>query len=105
MRDVRWLICARLTSGVGDFALPVILVSLLTRGAWARRVSPQRVMIVASLGAAAVQAAVVGLYVARRPGTRRVDARARSIVGEQPEAFGEIWVSLAPPQEPTPAPA
>ena len=31
--------------------------------------------------------------------------RARSIVGEQPEAFGEIWVSLAPPQEPTPAPA
>jgi hypothetical protein len=89
--DVRRLAGARLASLTGDFAIPVVLVSLvlgplrgtatglgfvlgahvagnlvfrLVGGAWTNLVRPRRVMIVANLGCAAIEAAVLGLHVA-----------------------------------------
>src|SRR2546421_1060302 len=89
--DVRRLACTRLASLTGDFALPVALaffvlgplqgtatglgfvlgahvagnfVFRLVARAWTDRVRPQRVLITANLGCAAIQATVLGLYLA-----------------------------------------
>jgi MFS family permease len=89
--DVRRLACARLASITADFLLPVTLAFLvlvplrgsatglgfvlgahvagnflfrLIGSAWTDRVRPQRVMLASNLGSAAIQAAVLGLYLA-----------------------------------------